>query len=152
MSSASLEMHHWTVMFTVGSFSSLPPPGGWYTCRYSDRFSSSPQLAETWSRMTLPTGLPPSASSRLAMSVSLRRKRRWRITTSWVSTQTVAPRTQTPSPGAVCPATVMYGARMRTRFFRRMVPATLKTTTRGPTALHAARKVPGPASARLVTT
>ena len=69
-----------------------------------------------------------------------------------MSTHTVAPRMQTPSPGAVCPAMVMYGARMRTRFFRWMVPATLNTTMRGPTALHASRNVPGPASSRLVTT
>src|SRR3954447_22168896 len=56
VSSASLETHHWMVMFTVGSFRSLSPPGGRYMCRYMDRFSSSPQLAEQWSMMTFPTG------------------------------------------------------------------------------------------------
>src|SRR5438067_2430861 len=95
-------MHHWIVMLTVGSFNSLSPPGGLYMWRYIDRFSSRPQLAEQWSTMTLPTGLPPSESSRLATFVSPRRNRRWRMTTSWVSTHTVAPRMQTRSPGAVC--------------------------------------------------
>src|SRR5262245_10293071 len=76
VSSASLEMHHWIVMLTVGSFNSLSPSLGLYMCRYMDRFSSSPQLVDTWSKMTLPTGLPPSESSRLATFVSPRGKRR----------------------------------------------------------------------------
>ena len=82
--------------------------------------------------MMLPTGLPPSESSRLATFVSPRRNRRWRMTTSCVSSRRCAPRMQTPSPGAVWPAMVMYGARMRMRFFRWIVPATLNTTIRGP--------------------
>src|SRR5262245_43980579 len=65
VSSASLEIDHWIVMLTVGSFSSCPPSFGRYMWRYMDRFSSSPQLADTWSMMMLPTGLPPSESSRL---------------------------------------------------------------------------------------
>src|SRR5215218_8599242 len=43
----SLKIEFWIVMLTVGSFSSLPPSGGWYMCRYIDMFSSRPQLAET---------------------------------------------------------------------------------------------------------
>src|SRR6516164_8806329 len=85
VSSASLEMHHWIVMFTVGNFRSFSPSLGLYMCRYIDRFSSSPQLVEQWSTMTFPTGLPPSASSRLATFVSPRLNRRWRMTTSCVS-------------------------------------------------------------------
>ena len=69
-------------MFTVGSFSSFEPSGGWYMCRYIDMFSSRPQLAETWSIMMLPIGLPPQESLRSPTQVSPRRNRMLRITTS----------------------------------------------------------------------
>ena len=47
LSSASLETHHWIVRFSTGSFRSGPPAGFFFMWRYSDRFSSRPQLAET---------------------------------------------------------------------------------------------------------
>ena len=53
----------------------------------------------------------PDVSSRFITLVSPRRKRMWRTMTSWVSTWNDSPAIQTPSPGAVCPAMVTYGAR-----------------------------------------
>ncbi len=43
---------------------------------------------------------------------------------------------QIPSPGAVCPATVMYGLRIVRRDFSSIVPPTRKTIVRGPSASH----------------
>ncbi|MCJ7544709.1 MAG: hypothetical protein MUP47_09140 [Phycisphaerae bacterium] len=68
-----------------------------------------------------------------------------------MSTLTVSPAMQTPPPGAVCPAMVMYGLRMFTSVSRLIVPATRNTTVRGPLPWQAARKLPGPLSARVVT-
>ena len=56
-----------------------------------------------------------------------------------------------PSPGAVCPAMVMQGLEMVSLLCRSMVPETLKTTMRGPSASTAARRLPGPESSRFVT-
>ncbi len=72
--------------------------------------------------------------------------------TSCVSMSTDSPAMTTPSPGAVCPAIVIYGARIETGVSRRIIPATLNTTIRAPPASQASLKVPGPLSARLVTT
>src|SRR5437773_8684945 len=73
------------------------------------------------------------------------------MTTSWVATPKVASRTQMPSPGADCPARVRYGDLTVIGDFNAIVPATRKTTMRGPVASHAARKLPGPLSFRFVT-
>ena len=102
--------------------------------------------------MILPTGFPPIASSLLPTHVSPRRKRINRIMTSCVLIQTVSPATQTPSPGAVCPAIVIYGARIINGDFNRMMPATLNTIVLAPPCSHAQRKLPGPSSFKLVTT
>lgn len=57
-----------------------------------------------------------------------------------------------PGDGAVSPAIVRFGCRMRMmRLFKSMTPATLKTTTRGPVALIAALSEPGPEAPRCVT-
>ena len=58
---------------------------------------------------------------------------------------------QMPSPGADWPAIVMKGCSISRSRSSRMVPATRKTMVRGPAAAIAARSVPGPLSARLVT-
>ena len=100
-------MLFWIVMFTVGSLRSFAPSGGLYMWRYMLMFSSSPQLAETWSIMMLPMGLPPIESLRSRTSVSPRRNRMCRTTTSWVSSSTVLPAMHTPSPGAELPSIVM---------------------------------------------
>src|SRR5262245_44110286 len=102
--------------------------------------------------MILPTGLPPSESLRSPTQVSPRRKRMCRMMMSWPSSSTESPAMHTPSPGAVLPAIVRYGTRMRRRSFRRMIPATLKTTMRKPPASTASRKLPKPPSLRFVTT
>ena len=54
-------------------------------------------------------------------------------------------------PGAVCPATVRNGLPMVTSLFGVIRPATRNTTVRGPVAIRAARKDPGPLSFRFVT-
>ena len=74
------------------------------------------------------------------------------MTTSCVSSSTVSPAMQTPSPGALLPSIVIYGARTRIRSFSLMMPATLKTTMRGPPASSASRKLSGPLSSRFFTT
>src|SRR5690606_20091726 len=56
-----------------------------------------------------------------------------------------------PSPGAVCPASVIWGFRMFSCDCSSMVPDTSNTIIRAPDALIAARKLPSPASFRLVT-
>src|SRR5690606_6365258 len=74
------------------------------------------------------------------------------MTTSCVLIQTDSPATHTPSPGADCPAIVMYGARIISGVFSRIIPATLNTMMRGPPCSQASRNVPGPLSSKLVTT
>src|SRR5215207_2699089 len=61
----------------------------------------------------------------------------------------MTPSTVTPAPGAVCPAIVMYGFVIR--MFPRMTPLTSNTTIRGPSAAHAAARLPAPEALRLVT-
>ena len=58
---------------------------------------------------------------------------------------------QIPSPGAVCPAMVIYGLEIVNRLSRVIVPETLNTTIRGPSVSQASRKLPGPESFRFVT-
>ena len=70
-----------------------------------------------------------------------------RIIISCVSSRKEAPVTQTPSPGAVWPAIVIYGARTFIGIFSRITPETLNTTIRAPPVSHASRNVPGPLSA-----
>ena len=101
VSNASAKMEFCMVMLTVGNLSSAAfPVLSLYMCRYMLMFSSRPQLADTWSIMILPTGLPPIASSLLPTHVSPLLNRMKRITTSWVLIQTLSPATQMPSPGA----------------------------------------------------
>src|SRR5687767_11109758 len=61
----------------------------------------------------------------------------------------MTPSTVMPAPGAVCPAIVMYG--LVIRMFPRMTPLTSNTTIRGPSAAHAAARLPAPEALRLVT-
>src|SRR5690606_33658108 len=119
---------------------------------YIDMFSSSPQLAETWSIIILPTPFPPNASSLLVTLVSPLLKRINLTTTSCVSIKKDSPATQTPSPGAVCPAIVIYGAFIVIGDFRWIIPATLNTTILAPPCSQAQRKEPSPLSFRFVTT
>ena len=56
-----------------------------------------------------------------------------------------------PSPGAVCPAIVIYGFLIFNALFKSIVPDTLKTTVLGPFASIAALKLPSPESLRFVT-
>ena len=100
-------MLFWIVLFAVGSLRALPRSVGWYMWRYMLMFSSRPQLADTWSIMMLPIGLPPIESLRSPTSVAPRRNRMWRMITSCVSSSTVLPAMHTPSPGAVLPSIVM---------------------------------------------
>ena len=99
-------------------------------------FSSNPQVQEQWSIMIFPIGLPPKESSRCQTFVSPRRKRMWRTTTSCVSTQKDSPAIHTPSPGAVCPAIVTYGARTIMGDSNLIIPETLKTMIRAPPVFH----------------
>ena len=114
-------------------------------------FSSNPQVQEQWSIMIFPIGLPPKESSRCHTFVSPRRKRIWRTTTSCVFTQKDSPAIHTPSPGAVCPAIVTYGARTIMGDSNLIIPETLKTMIRAPPVSQASRKEPGPRSFKLVT-
>ena len=82
---------------------------------------------------------------------SPRRLRRKRTTTSWVVTANRSERRQMPSPGAVWPAMVMYGSVIFSGEASVISPPTRKITMRGPLAMQASRKLPGPASFRLVT-
>ena len=65
----------------------------------------------------LPIGLPPIESLRSPTQVSPRRNRMLRMTTSCVSSSTVSPAMHTPSPGALPPSIVMYGARIADSIF-----------------------------------
>src|SRR5689334_6747879 len=56
-----------------------------------------------------------------------------------------------PSPGAVWPAIVTSAFRTVSRERSLIVPETRKTMVRGPEAVTAARRLPGPASLRFVT-
>ena len=96
------------------------------------------------------TSLPPTAQS-LTQAVSPRRSLTCCITTSCVSMMIAISRTVTPGEGAVCPATVMKGVVTSMGDVNAIVPLTSNTTKRGPLAVIAARRNPGPESFRLVT-
>src|SRR5690625_4572473 len=102
--------------------------------------------------MILPTGLPPTASSLRATFVFPLLKRIYLIITSCVLIQNDSPAIHIPSPGADCPAMVIYGAFTIIGDFKWIIPATLKTTILGPTDSQAARNDPEPLSLRVVTT
>jgi len=55
-----------------------------------------------------------------------------------------------PPPGALWPARVRNGSVIASVEASSIVPATAKTTVRGPRASTAARRLPGPASLRFV--
>jgi hypothetical protein len=134
----------WTVRFDTAPRTASPPMSG-------------PQVMSTWSRTMFEIGpaaawiVRPSVSAGSVVVASPVRNRMCRITTSWVRTLTISPRTTTPSPGAVWPATVRYGLSILMDDARVITPATWKTTVRGPVPSSAARSEPGPASASVVT-
>src|SRR5262245_58789026 len=61
----------------------------------------------------------------------------------------MTPSTVMPAPGAVCPAIVINGWRIRTS--PRITPLTSNTTIRGPSAAQASARLPGPKPFRFVT-
>src|SRR5690349_10176126 len=72
--------------------------------------------------------------------------------TSWVATSMPPRLSVMPGDGAVCPATVIFGSRNTISFLlRSMMPPTSNTTMRGPLALTASAKEPGPDPASVVT-
>ena len=71
--------------------------------------------------------------------------------TSSAWTTRVASASAMPPPGALWPAMVTRGSRMTRSEASRIVPATSNRIVRGPCASTAARRLPGPLSARLVT-
>ena len=79
------------------------------------------------------------------------RKRRWRTMTSCVRMTTSLPRMHTPSPGAPWPSRVRNGDVITTGESSVMSPAIENSTILGPSAVTAARKLPGPESASVVT-
>src|SRR6185295_9773348 len=82
---------------------------------------------------------------------SPRRALMWRMTTSSASITNVWSASAMPPPGALWPAMVTRGSRTTRSEASRIVPATSKRMVRGPRASTAARRLPGPLSARLVT-
>ena len=115
-------------------------------------FSSNPQVQEQWSIMIFPIGLPPKESSRChtfcfaTAETHMAYHYIMRIYPKKTLRQYIP-----PSPGAVCPAIVTYGARTIMGDSNLIIPETLKTMIRAPPVSQASRKEPGPRSFKLVT-
>ena len=120
---------------------------------YMPMFSSMPQKAEQWSSTTFRADAREKActSAGFVLPLSPGRERRCRMVTSCVLMKTELSRRVMPGAGAVAASMVTKGSRMASGFSRWISPATWNRMVRGPLVSTAARREPGPESARVVT-